>query len=95
MDMLIKASFDFPNAFSERYTDTREDERKRKISLKSMPMSIALPSSTGKTFLLNLIDTPGHPNFIDEVGSALRLCDGAILVIDCIEGVTLSTETLI
>jgi 116 kDa U5 small nuclear ribonucleoprotein component len=42
-----------------------------------------------------MIDTPGHPNFSDEVTTGLRLADGMLLVIDCIEGVTFQTERLI
>jgi U5 small nuclear ribonucleoprotein component len=41
------------------------------------------------------MDTPGHPNFSDEVTAALRICDGMILVVDLVEGVTVYTERLI
>ena len=44
-----------------RYTDTRLDEQDRGISVKMVPMSLLLPSSSGKSFLFNLIDTPGAP----------------------------------
>ena len=44
---------------SLRFTDTRLDEQERGISLKMVPMSLVLQSSTGKSFLVNLIDTPG------------------------------------
>ena len=54
-----------------------------------------LPDSNGKNFILNLFDTPGHPNFNDEVCSALRACDGVVLVVDAVEGVMLNTERLI
>lgn len=49
----------------------------------------------GKSFLLNLYDTPGHPNFDDETCCALRICDGVIIVVDVIEGVMLGTERII
>ena len=44
-----------------RFTDTRLDEQQRAVSLKMVPMSLLLESSTGKSFLMNLIDTPGAP----------------------------------
>jgi U5 small nuclear ribonucleoprotein component len=50
-------------------------------------MSLILGDSKDKSYLINLFDTPGHPNFSDEVCAALRVCDGAILVVDCVEGV--------
>ena len=75
-----------------KFTDTRMDEKSRKISLKSTPLSLILPDSHEKSFLINFYDTPGHLNFQDEMCSALRVCDGAILVVDCIEGVMLGTE---
>ena len=58
-------------------------------------MSLLLPSSEGTSFVFNLMDTPGHVNFIDEVASALRLADGVVLVIDAIEGVMANTEKII
>ena len=60
-----------------------------------MPMTLVLNDSRGKNFLLNFMDTPGHPNFSDEVTAAMRLTDGVLLVVDIIEGVTFQTERLI
>jgi U5 small nuclear ribonucleoprotein component len=60
--------------------------------MKSAPISLVLPDSNDKSYLINLIDTPGHPNFWGEMCAALRLCDGAILVVDAIEGVMMGTE---
>lgn len=51
-------------------------------------MTLILPDSRGKSYMFNIIDTPGHPNFSDEVTAAMRLTDGVLLVIDIIEGVT-------
>lgn len=53
-------------------------------------MSMVLPTTKGKSYLLNMIDTPGHINFLDEVAAAVRLVDGVILVVDVIEGVCYS-----
>ena len=63
--------------------------------MKCTPMSLILPNSKDKSYLINLIDTPGHPNFSDEMCAALRVCDGALLVVDCIEGVMMQTEQAI
>ena len=54
-----------------------------------------MPDSRGKSYIFNLVDTPGHPCFCDEVTAGFRISDGVILVIDCIEGVTFYVEKLI
>jgi len=51
-------------------------------------MSLVLSTTSGKSYLLHLIDTPGHVNFVDEVASAIRLVDGIVLVVDVVEGVS-------
>ncbi len=78
-----------------KWTDNRKDEVNRGMSIKASPFTIVLPDSREKSYLFNFIDTPGHPNFSDEVSTGLRLSDGMLLVIDCIEGVTFYTERLI
>lgn len=55
-----------------RYTDTRVDEQQRALSVKSCPVSMVLESTAGKSYLLNLIDCPGHVNFVDESVAAMR-----------------------
>jgi U5 small nuclear ribonucleoprotein component len=50
---------------------------------------------TYRSFLLNLMDTPGHVNFSDEVTAAMRLCDGIVLFVDAAEGVMLNTERIL
>ena len=75
--------------------DTRKDEVDRQMSIKAVPMTLVLNDSRGKNFLMNFMDTPGHPNFSDEVTAAMRLTDGMLLVVDIIEGVTFQTERLI
>lgn len=78
-----------------RFTDTLFAEQEREISIKSSPLSIVHQSLRDKSYLLNLMDTPGHINFSDEVTAAMRLCDGVVIVVDAVDGVLLNTERLI
>jgi 116 kDa U5 small nuclear ribonucleoprotein component len=78
-----------------KWTDNRKDEVDRKLSLKCSPLTVVLPDTRGKHYLFNIVDTPGHPGISDEVSAALRLTDGVLLVVDCVEGVTFYVERLI
>lgn len=78
-----------------KFTDNRRDEIDREISLKSSPLSVILEDTREKSYFFNFMDTPGHPSFSDEVTAAFRLCDGAVIVVDCIEGLTFYVERLI
>lgn len=78
-----------------KWTDTRKDEVDREMSIKAVPMTVLLNDSRDKNYLFNFMDTPGHPNFSDEVTASLRLSDGMLLVVDVIEGVTFYNERLI
>lgn len=100
MDMLIEqthhiSTFDQNSEKHMRYTDTRIDEQERRISIKAVPMSLVLEDSNSKSYLCNIMDTPGHVNFSDEMTAALRLADGAVLVVDAAEGVMVNTERAI
>lgn len=101
MDMLVQQTHYIPGVENRgpdnplRFTDTRKDEQARGISLKAVPMTLVLESSKGKSFALNIMDTPGHPNFSDEVSAATRLSDGALLTVDAVEGVMLGAERAI
>lgn len=54
-----------------------------------------MTDSRDKSYVLNVMDTPGHPCFSDEVTASMRISDGVILVVDCIEGMTTYVERLV
>ena len=78
-----------------KWTDNRQDEVARQISLKCSPLSVIMQDSREKSYMFNFMDTPGHPSFSDEVTASFRLSDGAVIVVDCVEGMTFYIERLI